>query len=250
MKRRLGPIAAFYVRIVRTYWRWAPFLFLLGTIVFVPLGLIDALALHADLSTLDLNNGVEILAVATALLALAGTGLIGEVFYSGAVAVALTHPHHGRPPSLREIATRLAYRRLIAVDLLYTGIVAAGVALFVAPGTIAFVWLGLAGPVVEIERRGVRAAFARSLHLVRGRFWMVFWVLVPIEIFGDGLADLVGSFSHSLLGSSLPVEWLSESLANIVLTPLYAVAAVLLTLDLIAEKDGAGAHLDSDPARV
>jgi hypothetical protein len=230
-------LAAFYARIARTSARWAPFLFLLGAIVFVPLGLIDAITLQLDLRTFEIDNGLGILAVVTAVLALAGTGLIGEVFYSGAVAVALTHPHDGRPPSLREIAGRLNYGRLIAVDLLYTLVVAIGLVFFVAPGAAAFVWLGLSGPVVEIEGRGIRAAFARSLRLVRGRFWLVFWVLVPVELAGDSLANLSTSLTHHLLGSSLPAEWFSESLSNIVLTPIYAVAAVLLTIDRIAEKE-------------
>jgi len=245
--RRLKTTASIYARIARIYARWAPFLLLLGAIVFVPLGLIDAIALHFDLRSIDLGNGIEILAIVTATLALAGTGLLGEVFYSGAVAVSLTHPHAGKPPGLREIAARLKYRRLIAVDLLYTLIVSVGLVFFVAPGAIAFVWLGLAGPVVEIEGRGVRAALSRSMRLVRGRFWRVFWVLVPIELAGDSLANLSTSLTHHLLGSSFLVEWLSESLANIVLTPVYAVAAVLLTLDLIAEKDGDGPRLRREP---
>lgn len=243
-------VAAFYLRIVRTYTRWAPFLLLLGAIVFVPIGLIDAIAVHLEIGSLDVEGGLEILAVALAVLALAGTGLIGEVFYSGTVAVALTHPHDGRPPSLREIAARLKYRRLIAVDLLYTLVVAVGLLFFVAPGAAAFVWLGLAGPVVEIEGRGVRAAFARSLRFVRGRFWLIFWVLVPVEIAGDGLGNLAVSLAHDLLGDSLPTAWLAESLSNIVLTPFYAVAAVLLTLDGIAREDGESPRLRVQPVRV
>jgi hypothetical protein len=237
--RHVKTVASFYLRIARTYGRWAPFLLLLGTIVFVPLGLIDAIGVHLEITSLDGDTGPEIVAVATATLALAGTGVIGEVFYSGAVAVALTHSHAGRPPSLREIAGRLRYRRLIGVDLLYTLIVSIGLLLFVAPGTAAFVWLGLAGPVVEIEGRGIRGAFARSIRLVRGRFWLVFWVLVPVELAGDSLADLATSLSHHLLGNSLPAEWFAESISNVLLTPIYAVAAVLLTIDLIVEKDTA-----------
>ena len=47
---------------------------------------------------------------------------------------------------------------------------------------------------------------------------------------------------HQPFGHSLLATWLAESLSNIVLTPVYAVAAVLLTLDLIAEKDGVAAR--------
>jgi hypothetical protein len=236
--------AALYVRIFRTYFKWAPSLLLLGAIVFVPLGLVDALMVHANLGSLDVSGGLQFAAVIGALVALTVTGLVGEVFYSGAVAVYLTHFSHGRPPSLREISRRLNYGRLIAVDLLYGLFVVVGLILLVAPGILFFTWLGLAGPVVEIEGRGVRAAFARSWHLVRGHFWMVFAVLAPIEIVGDGLTDLVAGLVHHLLGESLPATWLAESASNVLLTPFYAVAAVLLTLDLIAEKKA----LDEAPA--
>jgi hypothetical protein len=239
VRRGVKKVAAFYIRIARTYVRWAPFLLLLGMTVFVPLGLIDAIAVHIEVNSLTVDTGAEILAVAVAVLALVGTGLLGEVFYSGTVAAALTHSHKGRPPSLREIASRLKYRRLIAVDLLFTLIVIVGSLFFLVPGALAFVWLGLSGPVVEIEGRGIGASFARSMRLVRGRFWLVFWVLVPIEFAGDGLGDLVTSLAHNLLGNSLPAEWFAESVSNVVLTPFYAVAAVLLTLDMIAEKEPA-----------
>jgi len=247
---RVKTLAAFYLRIGRTYARWAPFLLLLGAIVFVPLGLIDAIAVHLDLRSVTVDNSVEVIAIITATLALAGTGLLGEVFYSGAVAVALTHPHEGKPPSLREIAVRLKYRRLIAVDLLYTLVVAVGLILFVVPGAAAFVWLGVAGPLVEIEGRSVRSAFARSLRLVRGRFWFVFWILVPVEVAGDGLSNLAATLAHNLLGNSLPAEWFSESVSNIILTPLYAVAAVLLMLDLAAEKDASAPAPHAEPAQA
>ena len=102
--------------------------------------------------------------------------------------------------------------------------------------------------MVEIEDRGVRAAFARSWRLVRGRFWAVLAVLAPVEILGDSLSDLLVGFIHHQLGHSLAASWLAESLSNIVLTPFYAIAAVLLTLDLIAEKDGAAPKLHSAPA--
>ncbi len=55
------------------------------------------------------------------------------------------------------------------------------------PGILAFVYLGLAAPVVEIEHRGVRAALARSVRLVRGHFWLVLAVLLPIEIASDAI---------------------------------------------------------------
>jgi hypothetical protein len=241
-------VASTYVRVIRTYFRWAPSLLLLAVIVFVPLGLVHAITVHADVGSLDFSNGLRLFAAAAAVLALAGTGLVGEVFYTGAVSIALTHPHDGKPPSLREVAGMVNYRRLIAVDLLYGAIVGAGLVLLVVPGVLAFVWLGLAAPVVEIEKRGVRAAFARSVRLVRGHFWLVLAVLVPLEVGGDSVTDLVTALAHGLLGNSLPAEWLADTASNVVLTPFYAVAAVLLTVDLISEQDGEAPRLHSKPA--
>jgi hypothetical protein len=234
----LTRLISIYARIAHTYVRWAPSLVLLALIVFVPLGLIDAITIEADIGSLNVSNGLAFAALAGALVALTVTGLVGEVFYSGAVAVSLTHAEHGHAPGLREISRRLNYRRLIAVDLLYGLVVVVGLILLVVPGVAAFVWFGLAGPVVEIEGRTVRGAFRRSWDLVRGRFWTVLLVLGPIEVVGDGLADFATGQVHHLLGDSLPATWAAESLSNVALTPIYAVAAVLLTLDLIAEKDG------------
>lgn len=243
--RRVGSI---YARIGRTYISWAPSLLLLAVIVFLPLGLIDALSTTLDVDSLDLDSGLEVAALIAAISALTATSLIGEVFYSGAIAISLTHPEHERPPPLREIARRVDYRRLIAVDLAYVAIVVVGMLLFFVPGVAAFVFLGLAGPVVEIERRSVRGALARSWRLVRGRFWMVFAVFVPIEVVGDSLGEGAGHLVHDLLGETFVATWLAESFANFLFSPLFAVAAVLLTLDLIAEKDGAAPTLNPRPA--
>lgn len=246
MTDRLRPLPL-YAEIGRTYLKWAPSLLLLAVIVFIPVGLVHTIAIHPDINALDLDGVLQILGVVLAVMALAVTGLLGEVFYTGAVAISLTHPRDGRPPSLGEIARMVKYRRLIAIDLLYGVAVAVGLVLLVAPGVAAFVWFALAAPVVEIEGRGVRAAFARSVRLIRGRFWTVFAVLVPIELVGDGIATLAAGIAHDLLGETFLSEWLADVLANLAFTPFYAVAAVLITVTLIREKDGGGAELHSEP---
>jgi len=243
---RRRQLLSVYARIGRTYWRWAPSLLLMAVVVFVPLGLIHALTLSAELHSLDLEGALHLLAIVLAVFVLAVTGLMGEVFYTGAVAISLTHPHDGKPPSLREISAMVNYRRLIAIDLLYGALVAVGLLFLFVPGILAFVWFGLAAPVVEIEHRGIRAAFARSVRLVRGKFWLVALVLIPIEIAGDALTNLATDLTHNLFGSELICEWLADVLSNIAFTPFYAVAAVLLTVDLIREKGG-GAELHSKP---
>lgn len=243
-----GPgLLSLYVRIGRTYVSWAPSLLLLATVVFVPLGLVHAIPVHFEVESLDFGSGVKLFAVSLAVLALTGIGLLGEVFYTGAVTILLAHPYDEEPPSLRRIAAEINYGRLIAIDVIYVVLVAVGLTAFVVPGVAAFVYLGLAAPAVEIEDHTIRGALIRSWQLVRGHFWLVFAVLVPIELLSDAITSGAASLAHDLVGDSLPAEWLTDTASNILLTPFYAVAAVLLTVDLIAAKDGTAPRLHSAP---
>jgi hypothetical protein len=240
-------VLSLYGRIVRTYFSWAGTLLPLAFFIFVPLGLIHAIPVHVEATTFDLDSGLEIVGALLAVLLLVTTGLLGEIFYTGAVAIALTHPHDGEPPSLLQVARMIDYRALIVVDLIFGVLVALGAVAFIVPGILVFVYLGLAAPVVEIEHRGVRAALSRSFRLVRGHFWLVLAVLLPIEIASDVATNLATNVAHDLFGDSLVTEWVTDTATNIVLTPFYAVAAVLLALDLIAARDGSGPRLHSSP---
>lgn len=244
---RRRQIAATYGRIWRTYRGWAPSILALALIVFLPLGLLDALALAVNLDSLDLASGIKVTAILLAVGAVTMTGLLGEVFFSGAIAISLTHPHGEGPPSLREIAGRMKYGRLILVDVLFVAIVAAGLAIGIVPGVLVFVFLGLSGPVVEIEERSAHRALLRSVQLVRGHFWVVFWVLVPIEIAGDAIGGGLAGLVHGLFGDTFLATWLAEAVSNIALSPLFAIAAVLLTVDLIAARDGVAPPLHPEP---
>lgn len=243
--RELGSV---YARIGRTYLSWSPTLIALAVLVFLPLGLLDAIHTTADFDRVDVDTVLALAALLGLIGAVTATSLLGEVFYSGAVAISLVRTPPGREPTLREIAGRISYGRLIAVDLIYVFLVVLGLFLFVVPGVLAFVMLGLAGPVIEIEERGVRAALRRSFELVRGHFWLVFWVLAPIEILGDAAGEWIGHLVHGLLGDGFLGAWLGESAASVVLSPLFAVAAVLLTVDLIAAHDGRGPRVRPSPS--
>ena len=246
-RRRL---AATYGRIWRTYRGWAPSILTLAVIVFVPLGLLNALTMNVELDSLDVTNGIKLAAFALAVGVVTATGLIGEVFFSGAIAISLTHPHGEDPPPLKEIAGRLNYGRLIAVDLIFVAIVALGLLLGLVPGILAFVWLGLAGPIGELEDRSAASALRRSLALVRGNFWLVFGVLAPIELAGDAIGGGLAALVHDLFGHTFVATWLAESLSDAALAPVFAVAAVLLTVELMKEKDGEAppVHLTPVPA--
>jgi hypothetical protein len=242
--RRLG---SFYWRIGRTYRSKAGSLLLLATVVFIPIGFLDALTTGVEIDSLDSFSLIKLAAAIGAVAAITMTGLLGEVFYSGAVAVSLTHPAHEEPPSILEVARRLDYRRLILVDIAYVALVIAGLLAFFIPGILVFVWFGLAGPVVELEGRPVLAALRRSASLVRHNFWLVFLVLAPVELVGDAVGELVGHVVHDALGDTFLANWLAESVSNVAFTPIFALAAVLLTLDLIAVKRETDPHETATP---
>jgi hypothetical protein len=240
-------VAGTYVRIWRTYRGWAPSLLTLALVVFLPLGLLDAVPATVDVESFNLDSGIKVATVALAVGAITMTGLLGEIFFSGAIAISLTHPHGEKPPSLREVAGRVKYGRLIVVDLAFVFIVAIGLLVGVVPGILAFVFLSLAGPAVEIEERSAWGALRRSFHLVRGSFWLVFWVVVPIEIVGDAAGSGLAALVHQLLGDTFLATWLAEAASNVVLSPFFAVAAVLLTVELIGVRDGAAPPLHDEP---
>jgi hypothetical protein len=224
-----------YVRTARTYWRRGGYLLVLGIAVFVPLGLIDALADRAqEINVEDLGNLANVggIALLIGFIAQAVTSLIGEIFYSGAVALALARGEGSEPPAFRSIARHLSYGRLIVVDLIIAGGTAIGLLAFVAPGLIFFTWFALAGPVVELEGVGVRAALRRSRRLVRGHFWTVLLVLVPIGLASELLSTASLELVHDVIHSTLLSNWIGEAASNILLSPFYAVAAVLMTLEL------------------
>lgn len=243
--RRLGFV---YLRIGRIYRSWAPSLLALALAVFLPLGLLDAISASYNAEAIDLDSGLKVAALLGALAALTTTSLLGEVFYSGAVAIFLTHPQDERPPPLRTVARHIDYRRLILVDVVYVAIVLVGFVLAFVPGLLAFVFLGLAGPVVEIEGRTVRGALARSFQLVRGSFAIVAFVLIPIEVVGEAVGDGLARLVHGVLGHEFIGNWIAEVVSNVALSPIFAVAAVLLTLDLIANRCEDAPALNPRPA--
>jgi hypothetical protein len=238
---RVGAVTAreIYVRTVRVSWRNAGYLLILGALIFVPLGLVDALAdrvqeIRAESPSEAFDLGAVALIVA--VIVQAATTLLGEVFYAGAVGLALRQGEGSPPPALREVARRLSYGRLIAVDILFGLGTALGLVLLIVPGIVFFGWFALAGPIVEIEDRGVRAAFARSRRLVRGSFRTVVLVLLPIVVASELLAVGLLQLPHLLIHDALFSDWLGESLSNILVSPVYAVAAVLMTLELAARR--------------
>jgi hypothetical protein len=232
-----------YARTLHTYRIHAGYLLILGAAVFVPLGLIDALAdrlTEIDPEEIEELSDIAAVGAAAGFVVQVITSILGEVFYAGAVALALAGGVEAKPSSLRSVARRLAYWRLILVDLLFVLGSAIGLALLIVPGIVFFTWFALAGPVVELEGAGVKTAFARSRQLVRGHFWVVLLVLLPIALMSELLATGVVTGLHELIHSPLLSDWIGESLTGTILNPFYAVAAVIITLRLSRGDEPAG----------
>jgi len=239
-----------YADVGRTYKAWAPQLLLLAAIVFIPLGLIDALLTEVDTSSLNVTEGLKVAAFIGAVAAVTASSLFGEVFFSGAIAASLTHPEDQQAPTFRRLATHISYGKLIAVDIVYVAILIVGFVAFLIPGLMALVFLALAGPVVELEKHSVWGGFKRSYEIVRGHFWMVAAVVIPIETVGDALNEAIVDGVHHALGHGLIPAWVGEAVGNIITAPVFSVAIVLLTLDLIHARDGTGPILKRRPEPV
>jgi hypothetical protein len=201
--------------------------------VFLPVGLIEAAAeeLVGALGE-HVSPGVITGSVAAALATVLTTTL-GGVFYTGVVAGIVSEARGGVRHGLADLARNLPYARLIAIDLLFSLVVAVGVLALVVPGVIVFTWYALA-PVVEIEARDVRWAFRRSRGLVRGNFWKVLALLLPVLLVGDLLGEQVTTASLWAFGDGFLSEWMGRVLAEVVTAPFFALAAVVSTHHLIA----------------
>jgi hypothetical protein len=229
----VGPVYREIAATCRGLW---PLLLATALIVFVPLGLLDALDERVGSADVDELTAGAILGLLVLALAHTASAMLGEVFYSGVVAAAVAERRAGARRPLLHIARSLPYRRLIVVDVLFALIVIVGVLLLVVPGLVFFTWFALAGPVVEIERRGAVPALRRSRELVRGSFWPVFAVVIPIELVTDVLTDGASALATWAVGDTLLGDWAGAVLAGVLVAPLFAVAVVVLAYRLIELK--------------
>jgi hypothetical protein len=177
-------------RAARVYVDQAAFLLPVALLLFVPLGLVDALGEHAGEIDADELEWGELAALLAAVVLQVASATVGEVFYSGVAMAAVTESMEGRPrASIGRVMRTLPYARLIAVDVLFTIGLAVGLVLLVVPGLIFFARYILVAPVVEIERRGVTESLRRSRELSRGYAPSLLLLLGGLWLLTDGLTS-------------------------------------------------------------
>ena len=220
--------------IARTYRSTARLILPVALILFIPLGLLEAGTDHLGVETGELTAAtLATIVPLAALQALVAT--VGDEFYTGVVTAAVGEQRTGGRASLGRLARELPYLRLFVVDLLYALGVAVGLLLLVVPGVIFFTRYSLAAPLVELEQLGVRGAFRRSSELVEGSFWQVLALLGGLWLVTAAVTDLL----LQAAGDSFLDDWGASVAVGVGLTPIGALAAVVVAYELVSLKAGA-----------
>lgn len=238
----MGRARATIIRAIESGRGRAPFLVGLAAVLFIPLGLLDAL--EESFGAIDTNrlDDLELLGALAGTAIHSASALLGEILYTGAVAVAVISAPAGANPSLVELVRQTRWRTLIAIDLLFVLGMLVGVLLLVIPGLIFFARYVLVAVLAEVEELGVREAFRRSAELTRGSRWLVLGVLFGAFLAGDVVTQVLKVAATELGGDHFVVDWLAASGGEILLNPVVALLSVALALELGARP----AHPDPD----
>lgn len=232
LARRVGEV---YRQVFHVYRAWWLYILVFAIVVIAPISILNDLVSH-ELKHVATDKLGDLVYLLTLTGALASTSLLGQVFMAGTIGLSLFHTKDGERPPLAWVARHISYGKLMAVDLIYLAVVTIGFLLLVGPGIAAFVFFALAGPVVEIEERGVGGSFKRSVQLVRKDFWLVAWVLVTMQLGGYYVSQGIELLARELFGESGLVDDAAGIAAEVVTEPLFAIGAVLLTMRLAGLK--------------
>ena len=198
----LGDAASVYRRL------WRRSVLVAGT-VFAVIALADALAARSA------TAGTTFVSLVLAL--------VGGLLVQGALVEVVRDLHEGgtvAPVGAYYDRTRGRLGTLLGASILYGIGVVIGFVLLIVPGLIAVARWALIVPLVMIEGRGVRDAFARSSQLVAGRTGRVLVLVIVANV----LTSLVGAGITLLLGflPAFLAIWLGGTLAGAVAVPYEA----------------------------
>jgi hypothetical protein len=229
-------------RIGQVYAEQARFVLPVALLLFVPLGLVEALAEHAfELESEDVEWD-QIAKLVPALLGQLAAASLGEVFFAGVVMSAVTESMEGRPrPRLRTLARTLPFGGLIVVDILFSLGLAFGLVLLIVPGLVFFTRYVLAAPLLEVEHGGVRRAFRRSRSLARGHALALLLLLGGVWLATELLASYLRENGGTALGESLTADWAIGIVVGVLIAPFWAVALCVVTWRLLQLERSAAA---------
>jgi hypothetical protein len=190
-------------------------------ILFIPVALLNGL----------IRTSSSVLA---GLLA-AAIALIATFWFQGMVVEAARDILDGRRD--HTIGSLFQSARPFIAPLLGAGVlvalgVAIGLILLIVPGLILLTIWAVVVPVIVLERAAVLESFGRSRELVRGNGWQVFGVIVVLF-----LLQLVASgVVNAIVGGATDESYVGYALADlavlVLVTPLWALAATVVYLEL------------------
>lgn len=198
-------------------------------------------------------SGAEIGAFVGAIVVTGIAGLLATVLATGACFKGVSDTYLGGRAEWRE-SLRFAFRRLgplVWVTILGGILLIPAFLALIVPG----VWLGvaflLAVPIVLAEELRGGRALKRSLHLVRGRWWSTFAVVlvgfllaaVVSAVIGGVLGFAVGLGAGQSTVATTVADQAAAAIGSILATPFQAAIIALIYFDLRVRKEGLDVEL-------
>jgi hypothetical protein len=224
------PVRHVYGGILRGYVRDWKVLLIAGFIIFLPVGLIEA-AVPPELDADEFDDGVILFLFGAIPLEIV-LHVLGTVIFTGVVAAGERQARSHEPEDLTEMVRDLPLLKLSIADVVLVVLLILGFVAFVIPAIVFAIWFALIAPVLEIERLGVRAAFARSRALVRAQFWRAAAVVIPITLLQAGAEQFGHDLGVALLGHNFAGDAAAAIAANVLGGSLIALASVVLYFEL------------------
>lgn len=210
-----------FERIFQIYREQFTLLIPAALLLFIPVAILNGLLL---------TSGGVLVGLATTAI-----GLIATYWYQGMVVEAVVDILDGRRDhtvgSLFSSATPFI-GRLIGAGLLATLIIIIGFILIIVPGLIALTFLAVVAPAVVIDRVGVTDALRRSRELVSGNAWRVFGVIVVLFLLTAIVSGIVNAIGGSASDDSFVGFAVADLIVRVLLTPLSAIAATVMYVEL------------------
>ena len=176
-------------------------------VLFIPPAILTAFAqpIVEEQEVLVPGGGVVLALVLAGILR-----LIGPVVYAGYLDEAVGAEYFGgKRHRMATVVRSLPWGPLLVADLVVVIGTAVGLSLLVVPGIVFYLFVGLVGPVIVQERRGVIDGFRRTIRISRTALVAVgLLVVIPIVI-----EEVIHEAAHQAVHDGGPalrllVEWL------------------------------------------